>query len=518
MKFKNLREYLECYLKSDITLLADNFNNFIKIMFDEFQSDPVKYISAPYLSKDCALKYSKCKIENIKDVSIFNLVRKSVMGGLSNSVNPYIILDDIKSQTIAYNDISSQYPFELLKNYPFQITNLLKILMNQNMDKIKIMDVFYCHVKTTDKIRNDPLYKQCPMLVSRCKITDKNLSEYQLKQITQKRQNNNSNYNSQSEKIILNLGNDSQTYLNFEMYQMMKKAGYEISIKKILESKHKAIFKEYIEYLYSKKKQYSLQNKKSTEFIYKILINSFYGSTLTDKTRFRDIRICNTKRSALKFSKLPNYISMKSINENLIIIELSKKKCIFDSPIMIGSQVLFSSKCNLYNYMFNIIPNLFGRENITFPYTDTDSVIYKIENCPYEKYLKTLENNPNLFGKQLGILENEIAENINEVISLRSKSYSIQKVSDIDIKIDNNYKLRKSKGINNNYRVKFHTHEYFKKILFNETNMKKAEYYKISLKDCKLITELQIKDDINNFNDKMFMVDNLTSKPHEIYI
>ena len=46
------------------------------------------------------------------------------------------------------------------------------------------------------------------------------------------------------------------------MYQMMKKAGYEISIKKILEFKHKAIFKNYIEYLYSKKKEYSLQNKK----------------------------------------------------------------------------------------------------------------------------------------------------------------------------------------------------------------------------------------------------------------
>ena len=43
---------------------------------------------------------------------------------------------------------------------------------------------------------------------------------------------------------------------------MMKKAGYEITIKKILESKHKAIFKEYIEYLYSKKKEYSLQNIK----------------------------------------------------------------------------------------------------------------------------------------------------------------------------------------------------------------------------------------------------------------
>ena len=108
MKFKNLREYLECYLTSDITLLADVFNNFRKMIFNEFQLDPVKYISAPSLSKDSALKYSKCKIENIKDVSIFNFVRKTVMGGLSDSINPYVKLDDIKNQTIAYNDISSQ--------------------------------------------------------------------------------------------------------------------------------------------------------------------------------------------------------------------------------------------------------------------------------------------------------------------------------------------------------------------------------------------------------------------------
>ena len=90
MKFKNLREYLECYLTGDITLLSDVFNNFRKMIFNEFELDCVKYVSSPSLSKDCALKYSKCKIENIKDVTIFNFIRKSIIGGLSNSINPFL--------------------------------------------------------------------------------------------------------------------------------------------------------------------------------------------------------------------------------------------------------------------------------------------------------------------------------------------------------------------------------------------------------------------------------------------
>ena len=246
------------------------------------------------------------------------------------------------------------------------------------------------------------------------------------------------------------------------------------------------------------------------------MMNSFYGATLADKTRFRDIRICTSRIKSLKLTKLPNFHSYTIINENLIIIELSKNKCIFDRAILIGSEVLFNSKCNLYSYMYNHISGLFGRNNIIYSFRDTDSIVYKIKNCSYEKYLKILEENPHLFKKELGLMENEINENINEVISLRSKSNSIQKVSDINIKLDNNYELRKSKGISKYYCARYHTHEYFQKILFNELNMKKAQYYKIFLKDGKLITELQIKDDISNFNDKGYMIDNSTSKPHTI--
>ena len=238
-------------------------------------------------------------------------------------------------------------------------------------------------------------------------------------------------------------------------------------------------------------------------------MNSFYGSTLTDKNRFRDIRIGTSKRQALKLTKLPTYVSMNPINENLVTVELSKKKCVFDSPIIIGSEVLFNSKCNLHNYMYNIIPKLFGIENITYSFRDTDSIIYKIKSCPYKNYLKTLEENPHLFKKELGLIENEVNENIQEIISLRSKCHSILTV---------NEHISKAKSISKNYCKKFHTHDYFKKILFNEIKMKKTEYYKILLKDGKLITELQEKDNISNFNDKRFMIDNITSKPHCINI
>ena len=146
------------------------------------------------------------------------------MGGLSDSINPHVKLDDIQNETIAYNDISSQYPNELSRKLPISDYKFVEKFDEMKYGQDQDYGCFLlCDVKTTDKIRNDLLYSQCPMLVSRFKITDKNLSDYQLKQIKEKRQNN-TNYNSQSEKLITNLGNDSNCYLNFEMYQMIKKS------------------------------------------------------------------------------------------------------------------------------------------------------------------------------------------------------------------------------------------------------------------------------------------------------
>ena len=106
------------------------------------------------------------------------------MIGLSDRLSdPYVKLDN-DNETIAYNDISSQYPYELSKKLPVSNYKFVEKFNENKYGKNKNYScIMLCNVKTTDKIKNDPLYRTLLMLVSKVKITDKNLSEYQLNQI-----------------------------------------------------------------------------------------------------------------------------------------------------------------------------------------------------------------------------------------------------------------------------------------------------------------------------------------------
>ena len=203
-------------------------------------------------------------------------------------------------------------------------------------------------------------------------------------------------------------------------------------------------------------------------FMIKIMLNSLYGVMLTNKEKFRDIRICINKKQALKYTKMNNIHSFKDIHENLIIVELSKVEVIYDTCMLVGSQILMNSKCDLYDYMYNILPKLFKKENITFCFRDTDSISFKIDNCNYKQYLEIVKNNKQYFNREMGGVKNEVNENINEIISLRSKCLSIQRLSDANCKKDLNHDLRKSEGINNNYRKKYHNHKLYQDVLFNK--------------------------------------------------
>ena len=66
-EIKNLGEYHDLYLKSDTLLLADVFKNFRKMYLNIYHLDPVKFLSAPGLPWQAALKRTEVKLKLLTD-------------------------------------------------------------------------------------------------------------------------------------------------------------------------------------------------------------------------------------------------------------------------------------------------------------------------------------------------------------------------------------------------------------------------------------------------------------------
>ena len=82
LKCKNVKDYLEIYMKLDICLQADIFNVFRNIIWNQFKIDCCKYITSCSLSLDLMLKYTGVKIQLFKDITMFDFTDSSILGGL----------------------------------------------------------------------------------------------------------------------------------------------------------------------------------------------------------------------------------------------------------------------------------------------------------------------------------------------------------------------------------------------------------------------------------------------------
>ena len=78
LNFKNVKDYLEIYMKLDICLQADIFNAFRNTIWDKFEIDCSKYITSCSLSLDLMLKYTKVKIVLFKDITMLDYVDSSI--------------------------------------------------------------------------------------------------------------------------------------------------------------------------------------------------------------------------------------------------------------------------------------------------------------------------------------------------------------------------------------------------------------------------------------------------------
>ena len=371
---KNIKEYLDIYLKLDICLQSDIFNVFRNCIWDKFEIDCSKYITSCSLSLDLMLKYTGVKIELIRDISIFDYVNSSILGGVC--IASQNIADD-KNGVISSCDIASLYPYIMTKNLPIGNYRFIKYFNRNRYLNTDYSFLLNCEIYTTDKVRNNSILKQFPALISKTSIKYNDLSEFQRKNLKE-------NYKS-SEKLITHLGYDKNCYISFEMYEMMSSLGYKIVIKKILEYKHSNFMKPYIDFLFEKRSYYKKNNDIGMSNTFKILASFLFGVMMTKVDKFKDFEIVTKESQVDKQIKKPNFSCRNIINENLTILEMEKTSVTHNYPILIGYTILQNSKVHMFNYLYKIYPKLFGNYKVL--YMDTDSIYAKL-NISYEEYLK----------------------------------------------------------------------------------------------------------------------------------
>ena len=64
-EIKNLGEYRNLYVQSDTLLLADKFENFQNMCLKIYEPDNARFLTAPGLARNAALKNTKVKLDMI---------------------------------------------------------------------------------------------------------------------------------------------------------------------------------------------------------------------------------------------------------------------------------------------------------------------------------------------------------------------------------------------------------------------------------------------------------------------
>ena len=152
LKCKNVKDYLEIYMKLDITLQADIFNVFRNTIWNKFEIDCSKYITSCSLSLDLMLRYTKVKIQLFKDITMFDYVDSSILGGLCIASQNIANNDDGKS-VISSCDVVSLYPYIISQKLPISnykyISKFNKNRYGQNKNHSCLLNV---EIYTTKKI------------------------------------------------------------------------------------------------------------------------------------------------------------------------------------------------------------------------------------------------------------------------------------------------------------------------------------------------------------------------------
>ena len=435
---KNLGEYHDLYLQSDVLLLTNVFENFRNTCMQYYGLDPCHYFTSPGLSWDAMLKMTKVKLELMTDINMYQFIEKGMRGGVSyianrygKANNKYMDGYDEKepSKYLMYLDANNLYGWAMSQYLP---NGSFKWLSDEELNKIDlgkykedsreglVLEVDLEYPKDLHELHND-----YPLAPEKIKVSKNMLSEY-CNKISEKYKIPFGLVN----KLIPTLNNKKEYVVHYRNLQLYMDLGLKVTkVHRALKFKQSPLLKQYIDFNTNKRKEAKTSFEKD---FFKLMNNSIFGKTMENLRKRVDIRLVTDIDQFTRLTFKPTFLSSKIFNKNLVAVHKIKETLKLNRPAYVGMCILDLSKTLMYDFHYNYIKKEYGSR------ANTDSLTYEIEtediyedlwkskelfdNSDYPKGSKyEFQENKKVIGK---FKDESCGKIISEFVGLRSKMYS----------------------------------------------------------------------------------------------
>ena len=508
-----LGDYHDLYLRTDVLLLADVFENFRKTAMATYKLDPAHYYTLPGYSWDALLKCTNVSLELITDPDMYLFIEKGLRGGISMVSHRHAIANNPQMENydpeqptsfLQYLDANNLYGWAMSQPMPtggFQWVNYTDQILETPADADHgfILEVDLDYPSQLHREHND-----YPLAPEKMKVTKSMMSPYQHRLIDEL-----SITSFETEKLVPNLQPKIRYVLHYRNLQLYLSLGMKITkVHKVLQFNQSPWMQPYIAKNTELRKLakndfekdfFKLMNNAvshswislfslfqiSAEFVkcparllldwvsFSVPLVQVFGKTMENVRKRVNVKIVRSdeEEKILKLVAKPTFARQEIFNEHLVGIQNRKERVLLNKPIYVGMSVLDLSKWLMYDFYYNKLKKTYGKD-VKLCYTDTDSVIIQVDtNDLYKDMLKhaDLYDTSNyapghpLYSDQnkkvIGKFKDELGGKVmTEFIGIRPKMYSY-------VGEDSG---KRAKGVKKSVLKKTLTHEDYKKCLLDK--------------------------------------------------
>ena len=434
LECRDLGDFHDWYLCSDVLLLADVFENFRDTCQSKYGLDPAHFYSAPGLSWAAALKYTDVELELLTDKDMLLMFEKGIRGGMCQAINHYARAnnkymgehynENVESSHIMYLDANNLYGCSMSRKLPtggfewVEDPESIDILGYSDGDIGYVLEVDVEYPKNLHKLHNELSFLPEKMRLGKvdklvCSLYDK-------------------------EKYVVHIDTLKQA---MEHGLVLKKVHRAISFEQ------SAWLKPYIDFNTQERKNAKNDFEKN---FYKLMNNSVFGKTMENVCEHKDIKLVNSERKRKMYASKVNYKNTVRFTDEFMAMNMRRNKVVMNKPVYLGFAILDLSKTVMYEFHYAYIKPKYGGA-AKLMYMDTDSLVYHIKtedfyrdiaddvearfdtsNYPKSKDEGDVEHRPlpiRLNKKIIGKMKDELGGKIlTEFIALRPKMYAYEKL------------------------------------------------------------------------------------------